>query len=149
MVCDYRVVTEDATMGLNEVALGITVPLMWYRCMAALIGQGKAEKLTIFAKIVGAKEALSLGLVDEIASGVSELLPRAEKVATELSRLPAGSRAITKDHSRGPLSREWGNAERLEDEVKGAFASLESPEVTAMLKGVLARLSKGSAKAKL
>jgi 3,2-trans-enoyl-CoA isomerase len=49
MCCDYRVMTESGHIGLNEVAIGITVPLYWGKLMARIIGQGPAERLCQFA----------------------------------------------------------------------------------------------------
>src|SRR5271170_2188409 len=63
MCCDFRIVTEDVTMGLNEVAIGISVPRMWVKVMIGIIGQGKADKLTQYARNVGAQEALKIGFV--------------------------------------------------------------------------------------
>ncbi|KAJ3036681.1 dodecenoyl-CoA isomerase, partial [Rhizophlyctis rosea] len=36
MCCDVRVGTEDVTMGLNEVALGISVPVVWTKLLARI-----------------------------------------------------------------------------------------------------------------
>lgn len=52
MCCDYRVMTDFGHIGLNEVALGITVPLYWGRVMARVIGQGPAERLCQFAALI-------------------------------------------------------------------------------------------------
>lgn len=43
-------------MGLNEVEIGISVPLMWAKLMTTLVGQGKADKLSQFAMMVPASE---------------------------------------------------------------------------------------------
>jgi enoyl-CoA hydratase/carnithine racemase len=66
LCCDYRILTDPGYIGLNEVALGISVPKYWGRLMERVIGSGKAEKLLQFAQLVKAKQALDIGLVDEI-----------------------------------------------------------------------------------
>jgi len=66
LCCDYRILTNPGYIGLNEVALGISVPKYWGRLMERAIGSGKAEKLLQFAQLVKAKQALEIGLVDEI-----------------------------------------------------------------------------------
>eukprot|EP00913_Durusdinium_trenchii_P001859 g1721.t1 len=43
MCCDWRIITYDGSMGLNEVALGIPVPRVWCELMAKLIGLHPAE----------------------------------------------------------------------------------------------------------
>lgn len=45
LCCDYRVITRDGSMGLNEVALGIPVPYFWIRLMEEVIGKRWTEKL--------------------------------------------------------------------------------------------------------
>eukprot|EP00951_Prasinocladus_malaysianus_P031202 scaffold297638_cov32-Prasinocladus_malaysianus.AAC.1 len=45
MCCDHRVMTEDGFVGLNEVALGIPVPIFWTELFMHLVGGGKGEKL--------------------------------------------------------------------------------------------------------
>ena len=72
--CDVRVMTEDGRIGLNEVELGIPVPLYWGRLMASLVGAGRADVLLQTAALVPAKEALRLGLVDAV-------VPKAELMA--------------------------------------------------------------------
>ncbi len=74
LACDARIMTDDGRIGLNEVELGIPVPLYWGRLMASLVGAGKADALLQTAALVPAKQALALGLVDVV-------VPRAELMA--------------------------------------------------------------------
>ena len=37
MACDVRVCAENVSMGLNEVKLGISVPLLWTKLMAVCL----------------------------------------------------------------------------------------------------------------
>jgi 3,2-trans-enoyl-CoA isomerase len=60
MCCDYRIATTTVTMGLNEVQLGISVPAVWMKLMATLIGQGKTDKLTQFGVMVDAREGIAV-----------------------------------------------------------------------------------------
>ena len=66
LCCDTRVMTEQGHIGLNEVALGIPVPVYWARLMAAVIGQGPAERLCFSATLLSPQEALRLGMVDKV-----------------------------------------------------------------------------------
>src|SRR5271155_1315193 len=66
MCCDFRIVTRDASMGLNEVAIGISVPAYWIKLMTSIIGQGKADKMCQYARMIGADEALKVGFVDYV-----------------------------------------------------------------------------------
>lgn len=78
LTCDSRVVTEDTKMGLNEVALGIPVPLFWVKVMAQQIGAGRADALLQTATFVGAAEAKALGMVDAVVS-TADLMATATK----------------------------------------------------------------------
>lgn len=64
LCCDARICTPETRIGLNEVELGIPVPLYWARLMAQITGQGVADKLLQTAALVPALEAVKVGLVD-------------------------------------------------------------------------------------
>jgi Enoyl-CoA hydratase/isomerase len=49
LCCDFRFMTDSGSIGLNEVALGIPVPLYWARAMERVVGPGAADKLLQFA----------------------------------------------------------------------------------------------------
>ena len=66
LCCDTRIMTEQGHIGLNEVALGIPVPVYWARLMAVVIGQGPAERLCYSASLLSPQEALRLGMVDKV-----------------------------------------------------------------------------------
>jgi len=149
MCCDFRIVTEDATMGLNEVALGISVPKNWVKVMIGIIGQGKTEKLTQNARFIGAQESLKIGLVDAVVKGPDDLDGSVINVAKEVFKLPDPGRGITKDILRGELGQAWGDKDRLEKEAHQLWGHLAKEETVKALKGVMARLSKSKDKSKL
>lgn len=45
MCCDARVMTEEGYIGLNEVALGIPVPIYWTELFLKTVGHSAGEKL--------------------------------------------------------------------------------------------------------
>lgn len=61
LCCDYRISTQNAVMGLNEVQLGIPVPKYWVKLLTTIIGH-KAESMVFFAQMVSGKEALNIGI---------------------------------------------------------------------------------------
>ncbi|KAI3425765.1 hypothetical protein D9Q98_007740 [Chlorella vulgaris] len=143
MCCDYRVMTESGSIGLNEVALGISVPKMWAGLMMRLIGTGPAEKLLQFAVMLQPGEAKELGLIDDVASKEG-LMAAAEQAMRQMLKSPDFSRADTKSKLRGDFAAEW--ARYAETEVDGAWELLSSGPVKAQLAGVLERLSGGKKK---
>lgn len=149
MCCDFRIVTKDASMGLNEVAIGISVPEHWVSLMISIIGQGKADKLTQYARFVGAEEALKMGLVDTIVPNIDALEPAAMKLASEVFKLPDPGRGLTKCRLRGELGRKWGDKSGLEAEADQFWGFLTREETVKALKAVMSRLSKPKEKAKI
>jgi 3,2-trans-enoyl-CoA isomerase len=149
MCCDFRIVTKDATMGLNEVAIGISVPPHWIALMCSIIGQGKADKLTQYARTVNAQEALKIGLVDEIVDSAADLEGKAVILTTEILKLPDAGRGLTKSALRGSLGQAWGDKTGLENEAHTMWEFLTREQTIKALKGVMARLSKPKGKAKI
>ena len=149
MCCDFRIVTKDATMGLNEVAIGISVPGNWIKLMISIIGQGKADRLTQYARTVGTEEALKIGLVDTIVESAEDLEPAATKLAVEIFKLPDAGRAMTKGLLRNELGHAWGDKTALENEAHQTWGFLTNEETIKALKAVMTRLSKPKDKAKI
>ncbi|KAI9105573.1 ClpP/crotonase-like domain-containing protein [Phlyctochytrium arcticum] len=142
LACDIRIITADGSMGLNEVAIGISVPQKWIKLMTSVVGQGRADKLTMFARMVKAKQALAIGMVDEITADETELLEHAETAAGMALMLPDAGRGMTKMALRGDLAKEWMDEQWLEQEAEGAWKMLSDEKTIAALGSVLNRLSK-------
>lgn len=136
LCCDYRVMTDAGSIGLNEVALGITVPKFWGKLMQQTIGPS-ADRLLQLAVLVSPEEALKLGLVDEICAA-SKLEMLAENAARQMLRVPDKSRAGTKMLMRGDFCKDWEGY--LEYEAAYAWDLLNSAETIATLGKVLERL---------
>ena len=149
MCCDYRLVTKDASMGLNEVAIGISVPPHWIALMCSLVGQGRADKLTQYAKSVNAAEALKIGLVDEVVDAPADLEGRALALAKEVFKLPDLGRGLTKSALRKSLGQAWGDKTELENEAHKMWEFLTREQTIKALKAVMARLSKPKGTAKI
>jgi 3,2-trans-enoyl-CoA isomerase len=94
LCCDYRIMTETGAIGLNEVALGISVPKYWGLLMQRIVGAGPAEKLLQFAVMATPDEAKELGLVDDVVPR-HKLQTAAEAAMTELLKAPDAGRAVS------------------------------------------------------
>jgi len=95
LCCDYRIMTETGSIGLNEVALGISVPKFWGALMQRVVGVGPAEKLLQFAVMANPDEAKELGLVDEIVPKM-KLQAAAEAAMAEFLKTPDNGRAVSR-----------------------------------------------------
>ncbi|MCB0821008.1 MAG: enoyl-CoA hydratase/isomerase family protein, partial [Bacteroidetes bacterium] len=88
--CDYRVMAEgDFSIGLNEVPFGIVVPDTIFNLYSFVVGKQAAYKYLLEGKLLSSSEALSAGLVDELAP-LGEVLEKAEKQMKKYLSLPQG-----------------------------------------------------------
>ncbi|MDF9410676.1 enoyl-CoA hydratase [Brevibacillus laterosporus] len=66
LACDLRVMSETAQTGLTETSLGIIPGAGGTQRLPRLIGKGRAKELILTARRIGAKEALEIGLANQI-----------------------------------------------------------------------------------
>lgn len=66
LACDIRVASMNAIMGLTETRLAIIPGAGGTQRLPRLIGRGKAKELIFTGRRVNAKEALQIGLVNQI-----------------------------------------------------------------------------------
>jgi enoyl-CoA hydratase/carnithine racemase len=74
---------ESAKVGLPEVKLGIIPGTGGTQRLPRLIGKGRAAQMVLTGEVIGAKEALEIGLVNQIAAAgasVREAEQFAEKI---------------------------------------------------------------------
>ena len=67
LLCDFRVADKRATMGLPETSLGIIPGAGGTQRLTRLVGAATAKTLILLGKRLTAREALGVGLIDEIA----------------------------------------------------------------------------------
>jgi len=96
----YRIADEGAKLGFPEITLGVVPGAVGTQRLPRLIGADKALGMFLDGKPVAAREALALGLVDEIAAG--ELRAAAIACARRLASEGKGPRRV-RDRSVAPL----------------------------------------------
>lgn len=67
LACDLRIASTKAKLGLPETGLGIVPGFGGTQRLPRLIGDAKAKELIFNADIIGAEEALAVGLVNRVA----------------------------------------------------------------------------------
>ncbi|GAB4411328.1 MAG: enoyl-CoA hydratase-related protein [Bacteroidia bacterium] len=68
MACHMRIAADTARFGQPEVKLGLLPGYGATQRLARLVGRGKATELIITADMIGAEEALRLGLVNHVTT---------------------------------------------------------------------------------
>ena len=79
MACTLRLASETAKLGQPEVKLGLIPGYGGTQRLPRLVGQAAALKLLLTGEMVGAAEALRIGLVDEVVPA-ERLMVRAEEL---------------------------------------------------------------------
>ena len=100
--CDLRVGTKTTRMGFPIArTLGNCLSMSNFSRLTALIGPARVKDIIFTARLVGAEEAASIGLLTEVV----EDLPALEKRAAELANLIAGHAPLTLNATKQALSR--------------------------------------------
>ncbi len=84
MACTLRLAAEDARLGQPEVKLGLMTGFGGSQRLPRLAGRGAALKLLLTGDPIDAREALRIGLVDEVVPAAG-LMARAETLALEIA----------------------------------------------------------------
>ena len=79
LAADFRICADDARLGQPEIALGIIPGAGGTQRLPRLIGAPKAKDIIYSGRMVGAQEALEIGLVDV-------LVPKADVLETALAK---------------------------------------------------------------
>jgi len=88
LACDLRVAAESAVLGLPELKRGWLPGWGGVRRLAAVVGPGRARSIVLLGESVGAEDALTLGLVQQVVTD-GRLASAAREIAARLADLPA------------------------------------------------------------
>jgi enoyl-CoA hydratase len=94
--CDYRVgVTGEHRIGLNEVAIGMTLPWFGIAIARHRLTRPYFDRCTITGAVLGSEEAMRAGFLDELVA--REALPgAARRAADALAEINLEAHAATK-----------------------------------------------------
>lgn len=107
--CDLRVATSRAQIGLPEVTLGMVPGAGGTQRLPRLTGRAAALDIIVSGRRVSAKEAHSLGIVDEILATTSDLQQQACEAARRATKRPVAALPVPP-----------GDSAALEDAVHSA-----------------------------
>lgn len=86
--CDFSYASETAKLGLPEVTLGIIPGFGGTQRLQRAVGMRRAKEMIYTGKMIEAKEALQMGLVNELFPNREALLAAAIKTAKRITTLP-------------------------------------------------------------
>lgn len=141
ITCDHRMMAEGEKfiIGLNEVAVGITVPENIYELYAFWLGRRRAYQCLMQGKLMNVKEAQAVGLVDEVHP-MDQLLSKAEENLQRLLMLPDNILQDSKRNMRRALIETLQNLPEVP--TKRKLESWFNPNSRAIMKMVVDSLSK-------
>jgi cyclohexa-1,5-dienecarbonyl-CoA hydratase len=92
--CDIVIASERARFGQPEIKLGVFPPIAAI-LLPRIIGEKKARAMILLGEIVDAREAMRLGLVNQVAAS-ADLREQAEALLTKLRELSGVSLQFTR-----------------------------------------------------
>lgn len=97
---DVRINATEGKIGLNEVAIGLTVPWFGIALARHRLTRPGYDRAVITGEIFSPEDAIGVGFLDRVAA---DPLAAAHEAATQLKGLDANAHAATKLRVREPL----------------------------------------------
>jgi enoyl-CoA hydratase len=128
LCADFIIAGEGARLGLPEVKLGILAGGGGTQKLARLVGRQRAMLLLMTGRMFGAAEALSMGVVGEVAPA-GQALARALEIGREIAAMPPISIMQIKEIVNAGLNAPLETALMLERKAfQLQFATLDQKE---------------------
>jgi enoyl-CoA hydratase/carnithine racemase len=121
--CDRRIAGDNAKLGQPEILLGIIPGGGGTQRLSRLVGPSRAKDLIYTGRMVGAREALEIGLVDEVVAP-DDVYAAARKWAEQFATGPTVALAAAKAAIDGGLDMDLRSGLDLEATLfAGLFAT--------------------------
>lgn len=115
--CDLRVVSEDAQFSMKESALGLVPDLTGTKPLVESVGYARALEICATARMVGAREAVDIGLAN-LAVGADDLDATVADLAAALATPMPDVVSETKKLLQGAADRSLDEQRQLEREAQ-------------------------------
>lgn len=97
-LCDIRLATRDMRFGFPIArTLGNCLSIASLQRMSALLGVARTRELILTSRLIGAEEALRIGLVSELFDDADALFARAQEMAVEIAAFAPLTLQVTKE----------------------------------------------------
>jgi enoyl-CoA hydratase len=140
LACHLRLASESARLGTPEVKLGLMCGFAGTQRLARLVGKGRALELLLTGEMVGAQEALRIGLVNHVHPK-EKLLAEAEALLRRMLANGPLSLRFTLEAVNAGLEMPVAEAQRFEATLFGLICTTDD-----MKEGTKAFLEKRPAK---
>jgi len=128
MACDIRIASDKAKLGQPEINLGILPGGGGTQRLPRLVGLGTAYKLLYTGAVIGAEEALRIGLVDEVVPH-DELATRVRELAGQIAEKSPAALQFIKDAVKASVRTSLDEGIRHETTLFGlAFSTADKEE---------------------
>jgi len=128
LACDVRIAASTARLGQPEVNLGFLPGGGATQRLARLVGVGQAFKLIYSGEMIGADEALRIGLVEEVVAP-EQLMNRAGELAASIARKSPVALRLIKEAIQASQETSLAEGLRLETAlISVAFSSEDKAE---------------------
>jgi enoyl-CoA hydratase/carnithine racemase len=117
LACDLRVVADDAQFAMLESSLGLVPDLTGTKPLVDSVGYARALEICVTARMVGAAEAVAIGLA-LTAVPAAELDATVADLADALTAAVPGVVSETKTLLAGAAQRDLDEQRRLEREAQ-------------------------------
>lgn len=124
LACHVRVASENARFGLPEVGLGIIPGYGGTVRLARLVGVGRAVEMALTGEMIGAQDALAMGLVTHVVPR-EDLMEKAKEILRKVTKNgPLAVKMVLESIYRG-LDTTLAEATAVESSIFGLLASTE------------------------
>jgi enoyl-CoA hydratase len=124
MACDFRIASDKARFGQTEINIGLIPGWGGTQRLARLVGKAKAKELVYTGKIIDAKTAEQIGLVNMVVPA-EQLITAARQFAQELATKAPIALKVAKTVIDNGLETDLETALALEREGFGVCGSTE------------------------
>ncbi|EFC41453.1 enoyl-CoA hydratase family member [Naegleria gruberi] len=140
LACDYRIIHEQCSIGLNETQFGLVPPWFFIAAYENVIGKRLCEMHVQLGSLLPANEALKISLVDEVHSNPNSMKESALKQVMKWNKVNQFAKRESKLLLRKPLIDQLTGCckERTEQAVK----VIASDKAQQMIRGHLESLHK-------
>jgi len=128
LACDLRVASSRAKFGQPEINLGLIPGGGGTQRLCRLLGYGKAMEMTLTGEMVGAEEALSIGLVNKVVEP-EELEEAAMVMAENIARKSPYTVRVAKRAVRAALDLPFAEGVLVERSEFVALFDTEDKEI--------------------